>query len=71
MRGVGWERGRGEGGARVNDFFFLKQTNLKKEKKKKENFRWAGGGGGLGGGRLDGRTDEQAQTNLSLDLQPT
>ena len=50
MRGVGWERGRGEGGARVNDFFFLKQTNLKKEKKKKENFRWAGGGGGWGGG---------------------
>ena len=38
-------------------FFFTKNPNLKK------NFFGGGGGGGV-----DGRTDEQAQTNLPLQL---
>ena len=43
--------------------FFTKNPNLKKN-----YFFWGGGGGGGGGGGVDGRTDEQAQTNLPLQL---
>ena len=53
-------------GARVGDFFFTKNPNLKK--KKKIFFFRGGGGGGGGGGGVDGMTDEQAQTNLPLQL---
>ena len=56
--------GRGQGrGARVSDFFH-------KESKSKKNFSGGGGGGGVRrcGGGVDGWTDEQAQTNLPLQL---
>ena len=39
-------RGKGDGGARVSDFFFTKNLN----NKKKTFFRGGGGGGGGGGG---------------------
>ena len=55
----------GGGRVRVSDFF-TKNPNLKKNI---FFFFWGGGGRGLGGGgRVDGRTDKQAQTNLSLQL---
>ena len=44
--------------------YFTKNLNLKKKKKKKKF--WKGGGGG--GLRVVGQTDEQAQTNLPLQL---
>ena len=54
--------GGGEGGgARVSEFF------LQSKSKKKKIFFWGGGGGG-GGGGVDWQTDEQAQTNLLLQL---
>ena len=59
--GGGGVRGRG---ARVSDFFFHKESKSKKK------LFFFGGGGGLrrGGGGVDGWTDEQAQTNLPLQL---
>ena len=45
------------------DFFFTKNPNLKKKKK-----ILVGGGVSGGGGGVDGWTDEQAQTNLPLQL---
>ena len=65
-----WGRG-GWRGARVSDFFHKESKS-----KKKIVFFWGGGeggrpglGGGWGvGGRVDGWTDEQAQTNLPLQL---
>ena len=59
--------GVGGGGAGVSDlsdfFFFTMNPNLNNSKKKKNFFLGGGGGGGV-----DGRTDEQAQTNLPLQL---
>ena len=54
-------------GARVSDFFFTKNPNLKKI-----FFFWGGGGRG-GGGKgvgvgIDRQTDEQAQTIFPLQL---
>ena len=60
--------GGGKREARVNEFFFTKNPNLKKEKK----ISGGGEGGEVGvsgdGGRVDGWTDKQAQTNLPLQL---
>ena len=64
----GWGGGAGaKGGARVSGFFFTKNPNLKK-KKKIFFFGGGGGGRGRGWGGIDGRTDEEAQTNLPLQL---
>ena len=61
-RGLGVRSG---GGARVSDFFFHKES------KSKIFFFFGGGGGGRDEGArggVDGWTDEQAQTNLPLQL---
>ena len=52
--------GGGGGGARVSVFFYTQNLNLKK---KNIFFCFLGVGGGV-----DGWTDEQAQTNLPLQL---
>ena len=66
MRGGGGEEEGGGGGigdawgARVSEFFFTKDPNLK------DRF-FLGGGERVGvGGGVDGWTDEQAQTDLPL-----
>ena len=47
--------------------FFTKNPNLQKKNKQKKNIFFFGGGGGRGGW-VDGWTDEQAQTNLPLQI---
>ena len=48
------------GGARVSDFFLQRNQIY--------FFFWGGGGWGGGWGGVDGRIDEQAKTNLPLQL---
>ena len=64
--GGGGRGGRGRWrGARVSDFFHKESKS-----KKKLFFFWGGRGwGGWGvGGRVDGWTDEQAQTNFAFNF---
>ena len=51
-------------GAKIIDFFFTKNPNVKK----KHFLGWEWGKGAGLGGVLDGWTDEQAQTNLLLQF---
>ena len=59
--------GGGGGWGRISDFFCTKDLNLKR---KNSFFFWQVGGGEVqwGCGGVDGRTDEQAQTHLPLQL---
>ena len=53
--------------ARVSEFFFHKESKSRKKRKKFFVRGMGVGWGGLGGG-VDGRTDEQAQSNLPLQF---
>ena len=58
--------GRGAGGGGLGLVIFFHKES--KSKKKNFFFFWRGGGVRRGGGGVDGWTDEQAQTNLPLQL---
>ena len=55
-------------GARVSEFFFTKNPNLKKNEKKKFFFGVGAWGAWVVGVEVDVWTVEQAQTNLHLQL---